>query len=172
MAKVRIEKVHWIPKAFLFLSTIGLIGAIYLTWEHYADRVVPCAINGCETVLTSSYSTIGKAPLSALGILYYILIFLLSLVYITVRNNKSAEKKYIETFKQINPKSKIDSVELLLKVVSFLGIIGVLISSYSVYLQLEVIGAICQHCMLSAVASTSIFVVGMYYLNGAKKSSS
>ena len=47
--------------AVVFLFIVALIGfadASYLTVEHYRNVIPPCTTSGCETVLTSSYSTI------------------------------------------------------------------------------------------------------------------
>ena len=64
-------------KALSILSFIGFLDAAYLTITHFQNRVPPCNIGGCETVLTSEYSVIGGIPLALLGVIYYVVVFFL-----------------------------------------------------------------------------------------------
>ena len=56
----------WGALAVLALAGMGV--AAYLTYTHYADKVVACGSLGrCETVQQSSYSTIAGVPVALLG---------------------------------------------------------------------------------------------------------
>ncbi len=65
----------------LFLSVAGFFNASYLTVLHYKNVIPPCNIaKGCETVLTSQFSTIAGIPIALIGSLFFLtLIFLLLL---------------------------------------------------------------------------------------------
>ena len=65
----------------LILSLAGFFDSAYLTILHYKNIIPPCQIaKGCETVLTSQFSTIFGIPIALLGSLFFlVLIFLLLL---------------------------------------------------------------------------------------------
>jgi len=115
--------------AFLALASafIGFLDATYLTTRHFSGVVPPCTISdGCEEVLTSSFATIGPIPTALLGTVYYAFAFLLALAYIERKSS------------------------LVLKMMVTLGTIGVLSSSFFVYVQLGVLESVCLYCMVSA----------------------
>jgi len=127
--------------ALLAFAPLGFLDASYLTIEHFLNRVPPCSlVHGCELVTTSSYSLIFGIPTALLGALYYLAI-ILALVY------------YLDT-KQTN----------ILRVAAAATAIGFLFSLYLVYLQLFVLNAICLYCMISALSSTILFILGMVVL--------
>lgn len=117
------------------LALVGILDAGYLTWTHFQGQAPVCAIAGCEIVLTSSFATIGLIPVALLGLFYYLAVFGLSWWV----------KKPLGLF-------------LLLVLTSA----GLLASFYFVYLQLYVIRAICQYCMLSAFISLLNFLIVFY----------
>jgi uncharacterized membrane protein len=54
--------------ALAVLAVAGMGVAAYLTYTHYADKVVACGgVGQCETVQQSEYSTIAGVPVSLLG---------------------------------------------------------------------------------------------------------
>jgi uncharacterized membrane protein len=109
------------------LALLGLADATYLTFTHYTGGEVACSIiKGCEQVLTSKYSEFYGVPLAAAGIVYYADLFL-ALSFFKSTN----DKRYWKFFQAI------------------LGV-GVLASAVFIWLQLGVIQAICQYCMVSA----------------------
>lgn len=139
------KKIFILSIFFLLLSSIGFIDATYLTINHYEGVTPTCAIHGCEIVLTSHQNNIFGIPVALLGSLYYgTLLFLVTLALY----NKNVS--FIHLASRITP-------------------IGMLASIYFVYLQLFVIKAICQYCMLSAGTSTLLFAIGMYILHKTKK---
>lgn len=132
---------RWYPFTALGLAGIGFIDATFLTIQHYTSFTLPCSItHGCELVTTSPYSFILGAPVALLGALYYVGVLLA--VYGSLEFAKPQWLKWI----------------------AIATTAGFLFSAWFVYLQLFVIHAICEYCMLSALTSTSLFVVSMIYL--------
>jgi uncharacterized membrane protein len=125
------------------LSLIGMADASYLTITHFTDSEVACSvIRGCEQVLTSRYSAYWGIPLAALGMAYYATLFL-SAYYARSFGNANAWNFFRLTIGA-----------------------GALISAGLVYLQLGVIGAVCQYCMVSAVLT---FVMAAYTIIISRK---
>ena len=68
------------PMVLLALSLLGFAVSVYLTYVHYRLHADPswhsaCGIGevvGCDNVLLSEYGTIGRFPVSALAIWYYV----------------------------------------------------------------------------------------------------
>lgn len=126
------------PWAFLVVSFLGFLDATYLTAEHYLAGVPLCPLlGGCEKVLTSQYATVLGIPLGLLGMIYYLTVLILTVLYLDT--------------KRINP----------LKIVALLSIVGIVTSLVLLYLQIFVIGALCLYCLISAGASTTLFVLGV-----------
>ncbi|MEK7208684.1 MAG: vitamin K epoxide reductase family protein [Patescibacteria group bacterium] len=126
---------------FLVVSAIGFLDATYLTVEHYRGNIPPCTVAGCEIVLTSGQSKIAGVPVSLFGSLYYLTLLILAIAYLDRKNNS------------------------LIRLASYGTIIGFIMSAYFVYLQLFVLNAICQYCMISAGTSTVLFITGMFVLS-------
>lgn len=120
----------------LILSIAGFFDASYLTTLHYKNIIPPCTIaKGCETVLTSQFSTIFGIPIALLGSLYFLTsIFLLLLIF-------------------QNPAKKL---LLYFKLLSFSGVI---VSVILIYIQAFVLHAFCQYCLLSEAIIFAIFIL-------------
>lgn len=124
-----------LPVVASVLALLGLADSVYLTVHHFTAEPVPCSIvEGCETVLTSSYAEIAGIPLAAFGAIAYFIAF--SLAILTVFGNRS--------------------MWLLFGIKSF---IMAAVSVYLIYLQGFVIGAFCQFCLISAATSISLFII-------------
>jgi uncharacterized membrane protein len=122
--------------AVAFLSFAGLLDAAYLTYKHFSGEYVGCAMqSGCDEVLNGPLSTIGDVPLALLGVIYYAGILLLCLVL--RRFNLSPWNLGLVTS------------------------VGFLSSCYFLYLQLSVIKAICEYCVVSFAISSLIFLIAM-----------
>ena len=129
----------WLMWGLIIVSFIGFLDASYLTAAHYAGFDLTCTIlKGCEEVTTSEYSVIFGVPVALLGVFYYLTVFLLSLIYFDTKNR------------------------FILKIIPPLTVAGLLASAGFVYLQLFVIKAICEYCMLSAATSTTLFIFGIF----------
>lgn len=136
------KDIHFFTAAlFLVIGVAGFLDSSYLAYEHITNKVPPCTIlHGCEKVTTSQYATVGPIPIALFGSLYYLIFIAASSIFLL-----TAQKS-------------------LLKTVAIFSTVGFLVSSYLVYLQLIVIGAICIYCMFSVATSTFLFLAGMHYL--------
>ncbi|MDP2812598.1 MAG: vitamin K epoxide reductase family protein, partial [bacterium] len=97
MLATKSKKIKIILLGFLLMSALGLADSLYLTKKHYSQEYT-CSlldISNCESVLTSSYSTIFNIPIAVIGVIYYLLIFISALIYlkITVEQDSVRGKK-------------------------------------------------------------------------------
>lgn len=134
-----LERTSNSPKIYAVIASIaaliGLIDAAYLTIKHFANETVPCSlITGCEQVLTSSHAEMFGIPLAVYGAAAYFLAF--SLAILAIFGNR-----------------KMWFVFGLLASVMFIYTL------YLLYVQGFIIEAFCQFCLLSAISSTTLFVV-------------
>lgn len=126
---------------FLALSLIGFLDATYLAIKHYLGIPIACSIfEGCEQVLASQFATIGPVPIAAIGAVYYLTIFLLTITFLEIKE------------------------KIIINLIAVLTIGGFLISLLLVWLQLFVIGALCLFCIISAITSTLLFLLGQILL--------
>lgn len=124
-----------LPYALVVLSFLGFLDAAYLTVSHYQNVAPPCSLaHGCETVLTSKYAMIGPVPLALIGLLYYVLMLVLSVLYMQGKRG------------------------LVERLVAFLTISGLAVSAVLVYLQASVIHAFCQYCLTSEGIILLLFI--------------
>ena len=135
-------------KALIALSLIGLADAIYLTYIKLAADGICVAGEGCEIVNTSVYSQIYGIPVAVLGGLAYVA--MLVVLLLEPRN---------EFFEFNGP-----------LIVLGLSIFGVLYSAYLTYLELYVIRAICEFCVLSAVVLTFMLILSVVRMQRMLKS--
>ncbi len=127
------------------VAVIGLVDSLYLSVTHYTNALVPCSFtHGCETVLRSSYSEIFGIPVAAFGVIFYITVLSASVFFIQ-------HKTYHWWL-------------------SVWGVIGFFSTVYLIYIQAFILHAYCQYCLLSALTSTSIAILGgMLYLTNKHK---
>lgn len=122
--------------SLILLAFGALFDAFYLTVKHYSKEIPPCSIHilgDCGQVLTSQYATIFGIPVALLGMFHYFALVILLLLSIY-----TAKKLFIR--------------------LAFLSTsVGFVVSLYLVILQLTVIKAICQYCMISAFFSFIIY---------------
>lgn len=120
-------------KNFLLLafSIAGFFDSSYLTILHYKNITPPCEIaKGCETVLTSQFSTIAAIPVALIGALYF-----LFLIFVILQRG------------------------WLFRYFKFFAFLGVLASLYFFYTQAFILKAFCQYCLLSEVIILGIFIL-------------
>jgi len=129
------------PFILLALALIGLGDTFYLSYFQYLNLIPSCAIGGCETVLTSEYSKFMGIPWSYIGLVYYGYMLCLSVLLV------------------IDPGSK----GLKLGALAYTGV-GVVYSAWAIfYIQLSVIGAICQFCAISAFITLLLFITAVWH---------
>ncbi len=128
------------PYLLLALAMIGLGDTFYLSYFQYLNLIPTCAISGCEIVLTSAHSKFFGVPWSYIGLVYYAYMFALAILLC------------------IEPRSKA----LRLGALAYTGI-GVIYSVWAIfYIQLTVIEALCQFCLISAVITLCLFGVSLW----------
>lgn len=139
LLKKPLEKVS--NKTVIFLLAIALIGFIdagYLTVQYYQGTIPPCSVvEGCEQVLTSSYSKILGLPVSLWGMIYYFTILVGLFGYLESRN---------QTF---------------LRFALLFTVLGLLFSLWFLYVQAFILQAYCLYCLVSLATSTVLFAVAM-----------
>jgi len=129
----------------VLVSFIGLVDASYLTAQHYSGAEVVCSIGehqlgNCDSVLTSKYATLFGVPNALIGALYYFAALILSSLLFSFNNRN------------------------ILKLLVLLTSLGLLASAWFVYLMLFVLKAICVYCLVSALATTALFLTSYYTL--------
>lgn len=130
-------------KLVIFLLIVALLGfadATYLTIEHYQNVIPPCTTSGCETVLTSAYSSVVGIPVSLLGALYYLIVLIGVFAYLESKNTK------------------------VLKWALLFTVFGLLCSLWFLYVQAFILNAYCQYCLVSAATSTILFITAVITL--------
>ncbi len=129
------DSIHKLPAVAALVALAGLIDAAYLTVHHMTAVPVPCSlVDGCETVLTSSYAEFAGIPLAAFGAAAYFAAFSLALL-------AAFGNRFIWTL---------------------FGVQAILMATFSgwlIYLQAVVIGAFCQFCLLSAATSVTLLIL-------------
>jgi uncharacterized membrane protein len=119
----------------IVLSVVGLLISAYLTWVHFRGVAPLCLTGsgGCERVQTNPYAVIFGLPVATLGLGAYTGLLASALL-----------------------KGEVGVLSGL-----FVTLVGVLFSAYLTWLELFVIHAICQYCVLSAIlmAASLILVV-------------
>jgi len=127
----------------IILSFLGLIDALYLTYEHYSPIIAPCvstSLLDCGEVLNSKYSVIFGVPMALFGVIQYLLLLILG-VLIIKKNNTLYKNIYV-----------------------IFASWGAIFSLYLIYIQYFVIGKICLYCTFSALISLGIFVIAAKFL--------
>jgi len=136
----------WIPILFLVGGFIGFIDSAYLSVLHYKNVIPPCSIlRECETVLTSQYATIFGVPNALLGVFYYLVVVVLSVLYFDTK-----QVKYLIT--------AMGAI-----------ILGFIFTLWFLYLQAFVIKAFCEYCLLSAGVTATLFAIVLAFVVGNKK---
>lgn len=124
-----------LPIAAVIVALVGLADSVYLTVHHYTAEPVPCSLlEGCETVLTSSYAEIGGIPLAGFGGAAYFVAF--SLALLTAFGDRRMWR--------------IFGIHVTLMA---------LFSGWLIYVQAVLIGAFCQFCLLSAATTFTLFII-------------
>jgi len=114
-----------------FVATLGLAVAAYIAIAEADGGAAACLAGGggCETVAASSHSELAGVSVALLGVLGYLLLLGAALL----RGDGA-------------------------RMAGFgLGLVGFAYSVYLTYLELFVIEAICQWCVVSAVLMTVLF---------------
>jgi uncharacterized membrane protein len=121
------------------IALVGLFVALYLTlYKVGVIGELVCGIGSCEAVQTSRWSTFLGLPVAAWGLAFYTSVLALALAGLTERY--------------------ADSRPFALGMLA-LTAWGTLFSLWLTYLELFVIRAICQWCVISALLAVGLTVV-------------
>lgn len=116
------------------LSIAGILVSGYLTYAHVDERALACGIGDCATVQASAYSTVAGIPVAVLGLVAYAALGVMAVARL------------------IRP-SLGSSIEI-----PFWGgtLAGTIYSGYLTHVELFILDAICQWCVVSAVIMTAL----------------
>ncbi len=132
-------------KLSLFFGLVGLGVSGYL-WYTYAFGIpLPCGSNGCEVVRYSKYSHLFTLPVPFYGVLFYLSVIGTALFCLVKK-----EKRY-QT------------------VLFAIATIGFIFSVYFTSLEVFVIKAICNWCVVSAIVSTILFSLSWVHMLQSRK---
>jgi uncharacterized membrane protein len=121
------------------VALAGFFVAAYLTlYKLGLLGTLSCSVGSCETVQLSRWATLLGLPVAAWGVGYYALVFALTLAGVQERLAESR------------------GVALALVLLTGWGLV---FSAWLTYLELFVIRAICQWCVVSAVLAGVLFVL-------------
>lgn len=112
---------HRLRIASAFLALAGAAVSGYLLWVRETGANLICATGGCETVQSSQYAEIMGVPVALLGVACYAAL----LVTVLLRGENA---RLVHTA---------------------LALTAAVFSTYLRYVQLELIGAVCQWCLAS-----------------------
>jgi len=121
------------------VALAGVFVALYLTlYKLGYIGTLACAVGSCETVQTSKWATLFGFPVGAWGVAYYLFVLALALAGLT---GPLVDSRRLS--------------EILLGVTGF----GLVFSLWLTYLELFVIHAICQWCVISAILAAVLFIL-------------
>ena len=145
LSKKQSPKTSKIPFFILVVSVIGFFDALYLTINHFTNSSLECLIfTGCDTVTKSQYAYFLGIPVAAIGAVYYFTVIVLSYLYFETKNSTFLKIALFPIF------------------VSFLG------SVWFVYVQAFILKAFCTYCMLSALSSLTLAILGIFWIKRLK----
>ena len=135
--EIKSDKKNFLLNIILFLIVINALVSFYLYLSELENQPIICVPNSsCTKVLKSEYSQIYGMSISLLGFIYFIFLFLLTLVAFVNKDFISAGVIF-----------------------SFLGFI---FSIYLIYLQFNVIRDYCVYCLI--VDSVTIIIFLLYLI--------
>lgn len=115
------------------LAVVGALIAGYLLYTRWSGGALICSTGGCETVQSSPYSEVFGVPVAAVGLAGY-----LSLLAASIGRG-----------------------ELARTAGAALGLAAVVFAVYLLYVQVALIGAVCQWCVASDVVTAAIAALAL-----------
>ena len=129
--------VNRLIRGFIAVAVLGWTASAILTAIHFWVLPLPAGVEpqGAMAVMHSPWAYIGPIPLATIGAAYYVVMIAAGATWLHTKHR------------------------LLERALLPLTAMGVAFSAVFVYLQLVPIGAICPFCMVSAGATTTLFVL-------------
>lgn len=115
---------------------LGIAVSVYLTAIHYDDGLLVCGLSDCHTVQTSDYAEMLGIPVALLGLGMYVA--LLTLIML----------------RWLRPSLTVSATATTFAI----ALAGVIFAGYLTYVELFVLEAICQWCVVSALLTTLLLV--------------
>ena len=141
MIDEKIRRTNRVLYATIIIILIGFLDALYLLYMELTNQFY-CPINigkfQCVDVNTSNYAIFLGVHLSVWGVIYYLVMMLISILAVRTKT----EKNYWISF-----------------FLPFGAIWGAGFSIYLTILEAFFIGAYCEFCVLSAICSFIIFIL-------------
>jgi Predicted membrane protein len=123
------------------LALAGIFVALYLfLYKIGVVGNLSCSIGSCETVNLSRWALFLGAPVAAWGVGFYVVMFILALASLQDRYSDSTG---------------------ITKIIAGASGIGFVFTVWLTYLELFVIHAVCQWCVISALLVTTMFAFSM-----------
>ena len=117
------------------VALFGMLNSLYIGYHRIIGRRLYClAGEKCNEVLESKYGRIFRIKNDLLGLIFYVLIFVLGFY------------TYLEYIK-IN--------------ILFLSLFALTFSSYLIYIQAKKLKNYCSYCILSAIINLIIFILSL-----------
>lgn len=141
-AATRTRPALWMIVSFV-LTLLAIADSAYLTWVHYQPQDLVCTVNGgCHTVQSSTYATLGPVPVALLGLAMYVVILALGIL----RWRRPDMAPYAS--------------------VAIFGLVlaGVIYYGYLTHIELNVLNAICQWCVICAVLTVGLLITEAFGL--------
>ena len=133
------------PRLRILSSALSLVGmgvsAYLLLYKWKLSTSLVCTFGDCEVVNTSPYSEIAGVPVALLGVGGYATLLALNLWDLATRGRWTI----------------LSNTAIFL-----LSLAGLLFSAYLTYIELFVLRAICQWCVVSALTILTIFLVAAW----------
>jgi uncharacterized membrane protein len=122
----------------LALAGAGVAG--YLVWVRETGATLVCATGGCGTVQSSQYAEVAGMPVALLGLVGYVVLLVSALV----------------------------AGETARVVQAAVALGAVLFSTYLIYVQVALIGEVCDWCLVSDAIVTLIAMLALLRLRVAQ----
>jgi len=121
----------------LILTIAGIGVAGYLTYVHYDQGALVCGIGNCEIVQSSTYAKTFGIPIALLGLAMYLGVLALLIV------------------RMVRPALADMATAAIIATL----LAGTIYAAYLTYLEIWVIEAICQWCVVSAIITVLLLLV-------------
>ena len=133
----------WLYRAMIALVIIGLAVSVYMTIYKYTGNDGMCLGSGdCSTVNASRFSEVNGIPVAVFGIVGYAAILIV--LFYETKNEFFRKNGTLMVFG--------------------MSLTGFVFTLWLVYVELELLKAICPFCVTSQVAMTIIFIIAVVRL--------
>jgi uncharacterized membrane protein len=134
------DRVLRIASVALALAGTGI--SAYLLWVRETGSTLICATGGCGTVQSSPYAEVLGVPVALLGLTCFLALALTAMI-------RSESAGFVHTV---------------------LALAAAVFSTYLLYVQVELIGAVCDWCLVSDVIVTGLAIVALLRMKLAQDS--